>query len=559
MNLFSSLKNRTKTGILIILIIIISLPAIYQLIRPGFFPMYDDMQVIRLEQMDKCIKDGQIPCRWVPDLGYGYGYPLFQYYAPLPYYFMEAVHLFGFSYIDSVKIGFASSIVLSALFFFLLAKRFFSISTSLILTFVWVMIPFRAADIYVRGAMGEAWGMAMLPAYLWGFEKFIKEKNFFAFSLFSLMGGIFLITHNLTLLMSVPLVAVWFLLRLINEKRMFILVALSTLLSFCLASFYIIPLIAERNLVHIETLTQGYFNFVNHFSSLRQIYFSIHWGFGPSEVGSNDNAFVGIGPIHAVLGIVGFLTYQISKNKKQFLFFTALFGLAFIFSFLMHERSSFIWQTLPFMKYFQFPWRFSLVASFIFSFLSGYFFEKIPKLIRPITYTAVVGIILIIYGSFFAPKDWFNISDWEKLSGEMRERAVTASIYDYLPKSARINPADPAPNTLIIESGEVDISSSMRGTNWYKYVLDVKSEMAEIVIPAYDFPGWIVYENEQRVEHKRSGELGLLSVNLNQGSHELYARLNKTPIKIASDALSLASLGLLIGFLSVNRFKGKRI
>jgi hypothetical protein len=515
------------------------------------------MQVIRVEQMDKCIKDGQIPCRWVPDLGYGYGYPLFQYYSPFPYYFMEAVHLTGFSFIDSVKIGFISSIYFSAIFFFLLARRFFSATTSLFLTFIWVMIPFRAADIYVRGAMGEAWRMVLLPAYLWSFEKFIKEKNLFAFLLISLMGGIFLITHNLTLLMTIPLVAVWFLLRLINEKRLIKFVALSAFLSLCLASFYIIPLIAERNLVHIETLTQGYFNFVNHFSSLKQIFFSTKWGFGPSEIGANDNAFVGIGPVHAVLGLFGIFAYLVSKNKKQLLFVTTLFIIAFLCAFMMHARSTPVWQSLPFMKYFQFPWRFSLVSSFLLSFLAGYFFEKLPKLIKPIAYITVVLIILLVYGNIFAPKEWLNISDQEKLSGEERNLAVTASIYDYLPKSAMVNPADPAPDILIIESGEVNISSSIRGSNWYKYQLDVITDNAEVVIPTYDFPGWEVYSDGAELEYERFGELGLLSVKLGSGNHVLEASLAKTPLKKLSDTISLLSFGLLFGLLSISK-SGKK-
>jgi len=41
------------------------------LLRSGYYPMHDDMQAIRLMQMDKCVKDMQIPCRWVPDMGYG--------------------------------------------------------------------------------------------------------------------------------------------------------------------------------------------------------------------------------------------------------------------------------------------------------------------------------------------------------------------------------------------------------------------------------------------------------------------------------------------------------
>ncbi len=557
--IFSLLDSRLKKGILIIAIFAISLPAVYQLFRPGFFPMYDDMQVIRVEQMDKCIKDWQIPCRWVPDLGYGYGYPLFEYYSPLPYYFMEGVHLLGFSFIDCVKVGFNASIVLSALFLYLLARKYFSHTTSLILAFIYVMIPFRAADVYVRGAMGEAWGIALLPAYLWSFEKFIKDRNLFSFSLFSLFGGLFLITHNLTILMSLPLLAIWFSLRLKANKKLIKYTFLSVSLSLCLASFYILPLIAERNLIHIETTTLGYFNFINHFSSLKQIFFSVKWGYGPSEVGANDDAFVGIGPIHAVLGTLGFISYLVSKDKKKLLFFSALFGFAFFYAFLMHAKSTPVWYALPFMKYFQFPWRFSLVASFLFSFLAGNLFERITKPVKPISYLAIIVIIFLAYGNFFAPKAWINITDREKLSGVMRERAVTASIYDYLPKSAKVNPADPAPDSLIIKSGEVDIASSVRGSNWYKYVINVKTDSAEVIIPAYDFPGWHVVVNNMKIGYERSGELGLLLIKLGEGKNTIYAKLSKTPLKTVSDTITLISFGMVVYCVSVNKLGRRKI
>ena len=538
---------------LVIILALLVLPAAVSLMRPGFFPMYDDMQVIRLEQLDKCIKDGQIPCRWVPDLGYGYGYPLFDYYAPLPYYFMEAFHLIGFSFVDSVKIGFVGSIFFSALFFFLLAKRFFKNATALLITFVYVMIPFRAADIYVRGAMGEAWGLALLPAYIWSFENFIKNKNIRSLGIFALFGGLFLISHNLTVLMSLPLLGIWFFLRLLSNKKLFKYALLSVIFSVCLSAFYVVPLFFGKNLVHIETTTQGYFNFVNHFSTLKQIFVSTHWGYGPSEIGAEDDAFVGIGPIHALLGVLGILAWLLSGKKKRGLFFPALFGLAIFYSFLMHQRSVSFWQGIPFMKYFQFPWRFSLAASFVFSFLAGLLFEKIPKLFKPIFYTLSVAIIILVYGNFFAPREWLDVSDEEKLSGEMRQRAVTASIYDYLPKSAKVNPAHPAPDSLIVESGEVDIYSSVRGTNWYKYGLNVETEAAEVVIPAYDFPGWKIDVNGKKKEYERFGELGLLSVKLEQGENKIKAELKKTPLKKAADAATLISLVFVLSLVSLKK------
>lgn len=541
----SSIKSFRYT-IFLILIFFISLPAILRLLRPGFFPMYDDMQVIRLEQLDKCIKDGQIPCRWVPDLGYGFGYPLFDYYAPLPYYFMEAFHLIGFSFIDSVKIGFIGSIYYSALFFFLLAKVFFKNSTSLIITFLYIMIPFRAADVYVRGAMGEAWGLAMLPAYIWSFENFIRDKNIRSFAIFSIFGGLFLISHNLTVLMSLPLIAIWFFLRILNEKKLFKYTFLSVISSTFLASFYILPLVVGKNLVHIDTTTQGYFNFVNHFSSLKQILFSIHWGYGPSDVGANDDAFVGIGPLHALLGFLGFIIYLISKKKRNLLFFSSLFILATFYAFLMHQRSIFIWNNISYMKYFQFPWRFSLAASLILTILSGLFFDKLPKLARPLIILITVILTLNLYGNYFTPRAWLDIKDNQKLTGNARKLAVTASIYDYLPRSASINPKDPAPDSLIIQSGEAKIFSTIRGSNWYEYKIRIITEKANIVIPAYDFPVWIVNVNGKKNEYERFGELGLLSVNLGMGDHQINAKLEKTTIKKVADAVSFISLVFLL-------------
>ncbi len=111
-----------KKIILAVLLLLLVIPTFSSLLRPGYFPMHDDMQAMRLLQMDKCIKDGQIPCRWVPDMGYGYGYPQFNFYPPLPYYVMETFHLLGLGYLDSVKAGFVLSVLVSTAGMYLLGS-----------------------------------------------------------------------------------------------------------------------------------------------------------------------------------------------------------------------------------------------------------------------------------------------------------------------------------------------------------------------------------------------------------------------------------------------------
>src|SRR5258705_331342 len=108
----------------LLILLLTLLPAIAWLVQPGFFPMHDDLQPMRQLEMEKCMHDLQIPCRWVLDMGYGYGYPLFNFYPPLPYYVGELVRVFGFSFVDTVKVVGIIAFAITALGMYLLGREF---------------------------------------------------------------------------------------------------------------------------------------------------------------------------------------------------------------------------------------------------------------------------------------------------------------------------------------------------------------------------------------------------------------------------------------------------
>ena len=69
----------------IIFLILLSIPAIWALIPPGYFYTHDGVfHLVRLAHFYNELKNGQFPVRWAHDLAYGFGYPLFNYIAPLP-------------------------------------------------------------------------------------------------------------------------------------------------------------------------------------------------------------------------------------------------------------------------------------------------------------------------------------------------------------------------------------------------------------------------------------------------------------------------------------------
>jgi len=553
MRKFNSLFTKTWWAPVVVLIIFI-VPTFFRLLRPGFFPMYDDMQVIRLQQMDKCVKDLQIPCRWVPDLGYGYGYPLFEFYAPLPYYFMEIYHLLGFSFIGSVKIGFIFGVLISALAFYLLARQFFSVWASVASAILFAYIPIRAADLYVRGAMGEIWGMASLPLLIFAIERTSRRKDKISVALLALSVFIFLISHNLTVIMSVPLILLWlfFVPLRFSDNLKNIIKKLFTgfLIGILLASFFVIPLIVERNQVQLETLTYGYFNYLAHFATVKQIFLSLNWGYGPSIAGPGDDLNLSMGVIQLIFALISLFIIFVNKKivKKEKFFYLGLAALMFSYLFLVHQKSTFIWQALPFMAYIQFPWRLLFPAALIASFLGGIFFNFIKeKYIGFLSFGAML-LLVLIYGNFFRPKSWFNISDQEKLSGESHENQITASIYDYLPRSAKYAPRVKAPSDIIFDTASGQVEGSQKGSDWFRYRLDITKE-GKVVIPTFDFPGWKVWVDEDRVNYAKYGDLGLLAVNVQTGNHEVYARLtSSTSRKVGNElsVLGLISFGLLV-------------
>src|SRR3990167_2777614 len=105
-----------------LLVFLFTVPSFAVLLRPGYFFMQDDLQAFRVYEMAKCIEDFQIPCRWVPDAGYQYGYPQFNYYAPSVYYAGALINLLGFQFIDSVKFLFIAGFVFGAFGMYLLGK-----------------------------------------------------------------------------------------------------------------------------------------------------------------------------------------------------------------------------------------------------------------------------------------------------------------------------------------------------------------------------------------------------------------------------------------------------
>ena len=544
-------KHETIWFVLLLLILIF--PAVRNLIRPGYFYMQDDLQAFRIYEMNQCVSDGQFPCRWVPDAGYGYGYPQFIFYSPLVYYAGEVVHLAGFQFIDSVKIIFVLGYILSAFGMFLLVKSIVGKWPALVSSVLYTYVPYKAVEVYVRGALSEFWALVFFPFIFWASYMYIKKEKNKYFIWLSLFVAFLLLTHNLMPMIFLPVFFIWILYWLWVEKKWRITpkIFLSGLLGVGLSAFFFLPMIFERVYVHSESLLGGYFDYRQHFVSLYKLFLDRSWGYGSSGF-PNEIFNVSTGLIQWIFGLISvFLGILfLKKNRKISLLILVLGAVELLVLFMMHMKSSFIWSALPFLSWLQFPWRFLSLSIFLLALIAGLGLSLISK------YKGFLGIILIVLSvvltvNYFKVRDWMYISDKDKFSGISWKKQQTISIFDYLPIYAEFPPISQAPNLPEVLEGEVVFIEYEKGSDWQKGIVEVKND-SKIRLPLMDFPGMVVEVDGKTISFVNNdcrGEpfcYGLITFNIPKGEHIIEAKLSNTPVRKIGNIISLLGLFSII-------------
>ena len=454
----------------LLLLLLLSLPAFSLMLRPGIYTMHD-FHIFRQYEFDKCIQAKNFPCRWAPDAGLGYGEPVFNFYGQFPYWIGEIIHSFGFQIIDTVKLLFILSLVLSAFTMFIFARTYWGNLGGIISAIFYIYAPYRSVDVWVRGALPEALAFIFYPLIL----IFLERKKYL---LFSLSLAALILTHNLSVFMFLPFLVVFWFYK--SRDLKFIPAGLFSLL---LSSFYLLPVIFESRLITLAKTTQDYYNYRIHFTTLRELFVSRFWGYGAS-LWAQKFLSVSAGHLHWIVPLLTIGVLAITKFKKHSTNFLVFFALGLFALFLTHGKSSLIWNYLTPMKYIQFPWRFLSISTLFLSLSAGAIANLIPKNYSKITSTALVSLVILINFSFFRPDIWRSINDKEQFSGPLWDEQRSSALPDFWPQSASSLPTRFAPESPTIRIG-IGFSKLLE-TRLYKIFVD--SVYAKVSFPVVYVP-----------------------------------------------------------------------
>lgn len=536
----------------VLIVLFLGILAGASLLQPGYFNMHDDLQMMRQLAMEECFKDGQIPCRWTPHMGYGFGFPLFNYYPPLPYLIGQIFRVVGFSFVDTVKYTAVLSFIASGVTMYVLARQFWGRLGGLVSSAFYIWAPYHAVDVYVRGAMNEAWALVWFPLILWSSYKLIKEAQFRWIIALTLSWFALFTSHNLMVLIFTPLFGAWVLFWIWREKSWFTIPQLMAAGAWALglAAFFTLPVILEKDLVHTETLVQGYYEYVAHFVSLNQLLISRFWGYGPSVWETKDDRMsFQLGHLHWIVSLVVLVLviwrYKKTRKFDNILFLAVFFVAAGWFAaFMAHTRSIKIWQAIESLQFVQFPWRFVTLSIFSFSIVTGALIKIIegrkPEIAKWIAVLAVAGIVFL-GKDYFRPEKMGPITDKEKFSGAAWELQQTAGIYDYLPKSAKEAPKGPQETIADIVEGKGEITDGKQGTNWAEFKVSAVTD-ALVRINIFQFPGWKVFvDGKEVLTGINNDSLGRMYITVPGGEHKISANLFDTAPRRVGNLISLVS------------------
>jgi len=491
------------------------------LVYPGFFPVHDTTHIARLYLMDQAVRAGQFPPIWADTANFGYGYPLFHFYAPLSYYYGLLLKLFLPSYLLAIKSSFLTALVLAGWGMYLLCKQAFKQTylSSLLAAFAFLLSPYLAVDLYVRGALAELWATALLPWLFLAWHKLsLKPRSIL---ITALITTLFLLSHNLIPLITFPFLLVWIFL---HHYRLLKPVFLASLFAFGFASFYLLPLLFEQRFTALATIARTT-NYSLHFVQPWQLLNS-SWGFGGSAPGVEDGLSFKLGKLHLLLAA---LSLPLFFRRRRFIYRTVLLFFIFAVCFATPLTRP-LWDLLPPLQMVQFPWRFLALMIFLLAILIGFSPSLISNSVIKTGYVLGAIFLLLFFNlKYFHPQSQDRITDSTYLEGDYIPANLARIVPEYLPAAL---------------PGLANASASALPR-------EVVGPQA-LTLPRAYYPTWLVKLNGEKVPASPTPD-GLLRIKVPEGTHVLTLSQGHTPLELFALSLSLLTLIIAYPFSRLSR------
>jgi len=569
--------DHLDSGYLVVFLICIL--AIWPFISRSSLPQETDaeLHIFRLAELSRLISPENPYPRWAPNFYYGFGYPIFNYYAPLSYYLgIIVASTLSLGAVAGVKSVFILSLLAAAFGMYGYVRDNWGRSAGLIASASYLLAPYVLfIDPHARGDLAETLSLGLFPLAIWALDRLRRRPTALNWAASIILTGSLIMSHNLMGLLFFAYLFAWSIWhQIFRQVQPFSLsqvkafskiwsfrLFLALLLGVGVSSFFWLPVFLEREAVNLGTLVGqgGHFDFHNHFLTIRELLSPnkiLDWGATEPEFRFN------LGLVQWMLAAFGVVMFVLKKtrNSRTLAFFLSTL---LVFIVLMVPISAILWEQIPYMAFIQFPWRFLGPAAAALAIVSGAGFGALLSLIavRAGKYllAAVLGLILLSslpliqvapWSSDFGPTTPLRILEVE-LSGRWLGTTATA---DFLPASVEVDPR-PEPsvkeayyggseidhvNRSTLPAGATVSSETITPTNQRFQTNSDEPFLLRLYI--FDFPGWEASIDGEEIPIEIGRPEGFIVIPIPEGDHIVDLEFKSTINRTISSLISLVSL-----------------
>lgn len=545
----------------VLFVCLLSYWSIRPLVGRGYFPMHDDTQIARVIEMGRALRHGQFPVRWVSDLGYGYGYPLFNFYGPLPYYVGGAIYAAGFNSVAAAKWMFAIGILLSGITMYCLLEPVFGLLGAVAGSMLFLYAPYHAVEVYVRGSVGEYWAIAFVPMVVRGMWLVLKDKRYTRGIALGFLGlAAVILSHAiigfLTMVGVCTAVILYGILHIVQKqfsRKEMIASAAVVCVGLGISAFFWLPAWFELPATSVMKMISGAPNtFFDHFVCPSQLWNS-PWGYAGSAPGCLDGMSFKLGKAQILaFAIAAVLLLFIRRKQRERTRPLVLIGmmLTIVSIVLLLDISKPFWILFPYVSFIQYPWRLLSFSMLGIAIVGGY---SVAAWRMPIIRIGIA--VMLIWGTIalgtkiFQPQYLYARDSGAFEAAEELQFTVSKISDEYLPSGiVRPKTIHDVPRHIVSGTGTVIVGRVEKTGTSIRIEVDSAQQQAIIIQNAH-FPGWRYFVNSKEVYPQIVD--GLPSIVVSEWKSVVELHFTNTPVRTVANAISLITVITVIIFIII--------
>ena len=500
----------------------------------------------------------------MPYFHLGYGYPIFNFYAPGATHVGAWLHLFGFNVVTAYTLTTVFAWCIGSVGVWILARTYLPASAACLACILWVYAPSRFYEFWWQGSLAQIVSTSFIPLLFYGILRTRRNPNLRNGLWIALPTAAIVLTHTPTTYIVSILVLPFCLASAFCSKsrrvaaRRLLFIGIGLAMGAGLSAIFWLPVAAELRYVRIGSELRDTVDFLRHrFLSLNEIV-SL-----PQIIDSNDATLLmsrTLGFVGAVLSGLGAVALII---RRRFGLATLLLA-GFVASILLTlELSLEFWLVMPGLRNLRFPERFIRLAALFVAMLGASSLLSIPARWRTLATLAMSALVIGQALPFMHPRDddkvWLALSAKDEIEMEYAEYNWGTTAYnEFLPNWGTTTSFD------LPEDLESYITSPLqihvyapdfeRNKNFvsYQYQADnqilvtISGKALTLRLRQFYLPGWQLTVDGKSYPFYADERLGLIQVHLPEGIHLLQLDYVGTPIQRLAAVISLASVGACV-------------